>query len=247
MKKQTLGNRMKNFEACYDLRVVPRLPAIVRLDGRAFHAWTKKSRCERPFDEKLMLLMAETTKFLCENIDGCVFGYTQSDEISLLLRDDQSRDSMPWFDKRVQKIVSVSASMATAFFNAHNPFEKKTPAFFDARVLALPEEEIRPYFIWRQNDATKNSLSMLAQSLYHHTELIGKKRDDLQELCFRKGFNWNNLTTQKKRGSAVYKRSVTVSGKGGTARRMKFFIDENTPVFSAENCDLFDTIFEVCL
>ncbi|MCQ2379082.1 MAG: tRNA(His) guanylyltransferase Thg1 family protein, partial [Victivallaceae bacterium] len=210
MKKTTLGCRMKKFEGCYDLRIAPRFPVIVRIDGRAFHAWTKKTHCERPFDEKLMRLMAETTKFLCENVDGCVFGYTQSDEISLLLRDDQSYDSTPWFDKRVQKIVSVSASIATSYFTENNPFGKKIPAFFDARVFALPPQEVRGYFIWRQNDASKNSLSMLAQSLYPHTELVGKKRDQLQELCFCKGFNWNDLPTPKKRGYAVRRRPVPV-------------------------------------
>ncbi len=242
MRKITLGSRMKQYEACYDIHILRKLPLIVRIDGRAFHSWTKRSNCERPFDEKLMQLMAETTRFLCENIEGCVFGYTQSDEISLLLRDDQSSDTYAWFDKRLQKIVSLSAAMATYYFNAHNPYEKKLPAFFDSRAFALPAEEVRSYFIWRQNDASKNSLSMLAQSLYPHRELVGKQRDALMEMCWQKGRNFDALPTPKKRGWAVLRRPVTVNGKFGPVERQKFVIDDDIPIFSAENCDLFDKL-----
>ena len=241
MKKQTLGSRMKQYEECCNYRLTRRLPLIIRLDGRAFHSWTKKSHCVRPFDEALMKLMAETTRFLCESISGCVFGYTQSDEISLLLRDDQNNDTAPWFDKRVQKIVSISAAMATFFFNDNNPYEKKFPAYFDSRVFVLPEEEIRSYFIWRQNDASKNSLSMLAQSLYSHAELMHCHRDELMDMCWRKGCNWNDLPTPKKRGFAVWRRPVTVNGKLGPVERNRFVIENEIPIFSAESCTLFDS------
>ena len=242
MQNASLGSRMKQYEECFNYRITRRTPLIVRIDGRAFHAWTRKSQCKRPFDEPLMKLMAETTLFLCENIDGCVLGYTQSDEISLLLRDDQNLDSMPWFDKRVQKIASISAAMATYYFTAHNPMEKKYPAFFDSRVFALPENEIANYFIWRQNDASKNSLSMLAQSLYSHAELVHRRREELMDLCWQKGQNWNDLPTPKKRGIAVYKHTVLKESKYGAVERKKFFIDEDIPIFSAENCTLFSEL-----
>jgi tRNA(His) 5'-end guanylyltransferase len=240
LKKENMGDRMKHFESCFDFKFIRSLPMIVRLDGRAFHSWTKKSGCARPFDHQMIQLMAETTKFLCENCDGCVFGYTQSDEISLLFLDSNSRDTTAWFDRRVQKLVSLTASMASCWFNTHNPYSVKTPAFFDSRAFIIPEEDIRNYFIWRQNDASKNSLSMLAQSLYSHKELIGKKRNDLQELCWAKGQNWNDLSTQEKRGSAVYKVSVTKNTPSGEVTRMKFAIDKNIPIFSADDCTLFD-------
>jgi len=242
MRKMTLGDRMKQYEACYDIHILRKLPLIIRIDGRAFHSWTKKSHCVRPFDEPLMKLMAETTRFLCENIEGCVFGYTQSDEISLLLRDDQSQDTYAWFDKRLQKIVSISAAMATYYFNENNPYERKLPAFFDSRAFALPLEDVRAYFIWRQNDASKNSLSMLAQSLYSHSELMGKQRESLMDMCWQKGQNWDALTTPKKRGCAVLRRPVIVKGKFGPVERQKFVIDEDIPIFSAEGCDIFDRL-----
>ena len=106
----------------------------------------------------------------------------------------------------------------------------------------MPLEDIRPYFIWRQNDATKNSLSMLAQSLYPQSELIGKKRDELMDLCWQKGQNWNDLSIPKKRGFAVYRKSVTVQGRMGPVTRMKFLVDSEIPVFSADDCRLFDSL-----
>lgn len=241
-KKDTLGDRMKHFESCFDYKFIRSLPMIVRLDGRAFHSWTRKTRCVKPFDHQMIQLMAETTKFLCENCDGCVLGYTQSDEISLLFFDNNSHDTTVWFDRRVQKLVSLTASMASCYFNIHNPYPVKIPAFFDSRAFIIPQENIRDYFIWRQNDATKNSLSMLAQSLYSQRELTGKKREALQELCWAKGHNWNDLSTGEKRGIAVYKVPVKKNSPYGEITRMKFVIDENIPVFSADDCTLFTDI-----
>ena len=239
-KNETLGSRMKQYEECYNVRIPRRFPMIVRLDGRAFHSWTRRVNCVKPFDEALMDLMAKTSKFLCENIEDCMFAYTQSDEISLLIRDDKSSVSTPWFDKRLQKVASLSASMATYFFNAENPFDRKLPAFFDSRAFILPADEVRAYFIWRQNDASKNSLSMLAQSLYSHTELVGKKREELMDLCVNNGMNWNALSIPKKRGCGVYRKPVVVNGKMGAVTRMKFFIDLQIPIFSSDDCTLFE-------
>ena len=175
MRKNSLGDRMKEYERTSDTKLVRRLPMIVRLDGKAFHSWTKKSGCVRPFDHTFIDMMAGLAQYLCENIGGAELAYGQSDEISILVRDDQNIDTDAWFDKRLQKVVSIVASMATYWFNANNAFEKKLPAFFDARAFILPEHEVKNYFIWRQEDATTNSLSMLAQSLYRHGELQHRK------------------------------------------------------------------------
>ena len=238
MRKNGLSDRMKEYERVSEVRLPRRLPMIIRLDGKSFHSWTKKSGCVRPFDHSLMEMMSGLTKYLCENIAGADLGYTQSDEISLLIRDDQNPDTEAWFDKRLQKVVSLSAAMATCWFNAHNVMEKKWPAFFDARAFVLPEHEVRNYFIWRQDDATTNSLSMLAQSLYAHDELQHKKWSELQDMCWRKGFNWNNLAIPEKRGMCVYRRDVTVSGRQGPVIRKKFFIDREIPIFSSPDADL---------
>ena len=235
--KNTLSNRMKAYERVYDMALPGRLPMIIRLDGKAFHAWTKRVACERPFDHRLMDLMAETARYLCESISGAVLAYTQSDEISILVRDDIHHDSESWFGKRVQKVVSVSAALATYYFNAHSPFEVKAPALFDARVFVVPESDLRNYFIWRQEDASSNSLSMLAQSLYPHHMLQFKGAAELQELCWQKGRNWNHLATMEKRGTCVYRKIIESVRPMGVARRRKWMIDREIPRFASSDAD----------
>lgn len=111
-----LGTRMKEFyEGVPKTRLVRRMPVAIRLDGKAFHTFTRGFK--RPFDEVLGKSMRETMKYLCENIQGCVLGYTQSDEITLILVDYQNLNSCAWFDYEVQKMCSISASMATMAFN----------------------------------------------------------------------------------------------------------------------------------
>ena len=229
-----MGEYLKRQEACWDARLPLRTPYVVRLDGRGFHRWVKRTGCEKPFDHRLGALMAETMRFVCEQMDVAAFGYTQSDEISILAREDLlPPGSDAWFDGRVEKICSLTAAFATYAFNAGNPFERKVPAFFDARVFVLPPESLSAYFVWRQNDATKNSLSMLARSLYMQKELHGKRRADLHELCFRKGVNWNNLPVRDKRGRAVYRVALEKQGRNGEAVvRHAYRIDDNIPIFA---------------
>jgi tRNA(His) guanylyltransferase len=213
--KENYENRNKQF-------LTRRMPTIIRLDGKAFHTYTKG--LNRPFDEGLIEDMQETTKFLCENIQGCKFGFSQSDEITLVLTDYDKLETSAWFDYNVQKMTSISASLATAKFNqlrlsrqvedveyggAISYEEIMTDsklAFFDSRVFQIPEkEEVVNMLIWRQRDAEKNSVAMLAQSLYSHTELHKKNTSDMQEMCFKKGHNWNDLHWSKKRGSFIVK------------------------------------------
>lgn len=235
--KQTLGDYLKRQEACWDARLPSRMPYVIRLDGRGFHRRVKQTGCERPFDHRLGDLMAKTLRFTCEQMGIATFGYTQSDEMSILVREDlQEPGYEPWFDGRVEKICSLTAAFATYAFNAENPFEKKVPAFFDARVFVLPPESLAAYFIWRQNDATKNSLSMLAQSIYTQKELQGKRRADLHELCFKKGVNWNDLPVPDKRGRAVYRVAVERPNRdGGVTLRHTLAIDNEIPVFADDS------------
>ena len=111
-----LGTRMKEFyENVPKTRLVRRIPVAIRLDGKAFHTFTRGF--QKPFDEVLGKAMRKTMKYLCENIQGCVLGYTQSDEITLILVDYQNLNSCAWFDYEVQKMCSIAASMATMAFN----------------------------------------------------------------------------------------------------------------------------------
>lgn len=250
-----LAKRMKeNYEARSKQFLMRRCPTIIRLDGKAFHTYTKN--LNKPFDEGLMEDMALTTAFLCENIQGVKCGYTQSDEISLLLVDYDKLETSAWFDYNVQKITSIASSLATAKFNqlrmkrffnslSDKPEDyivdvftecyennKISLAFFDARVFQISDkEEVVNYFLWRQRDAEKNSVSMLAQSLYSHKELHKKNGSDMQEMCFQKGHNWDDLSPQKKRGSFIIKQTFENENK---AIRTKWEMVEDTPFFGKE-------------
>lgn len=216
----SIDDRMKeNYEIRNRRFLTRRTPVIIRIDGKAFHTYTKN--LDKPFDEGLISDMQLTMKFLCESIQGCKFGYVQSDEISLLLTDYDTLQTDAWFDYCQNKMESISASLATGKFNQcrlkrsveelcenfriEEYLEEVVLANFDARSFNIPKEEVCNYFVWRQQDASKNSISMLAQSLYSHKELQGKNGSEMQEMCFQKGINWNDLPTTQKRGSACYK------------------------------------------
>jgi tRNA(His) 5'-end guanylyltransferase len=211
--KDDLGTRMKEQYENRTRYLLPRRTyTIIRLDGKAFHTFTKGMR--RPYDAFLMGMMDKTAEGLVATIQGVQFAYTQSDEISLLLTDFDKPTTDAWFDGNIQKIVSVSASIATAAFNAAywaykiqvdktELWDLKT-ALFDSRVFTIPDAvEVENYFIWRQKDAVRNSIAMTAQSLYSHKELNGKSSNEQQEMIHQKGQNWNDMPDGFKRGRMI--------------------------------------------
>lgn len=205
----SLGDRMKNNYEFVTRSYLPRRTyTICRIDGKSFHSWTKGLK--KPFDRNLISVMANTTKYLCENIQGVQCGYTQSDEISLLLTDFEDIHTESWFTSNIQKMVSVSASMATAYFNDAWTITgiDKPLAFFDSRVFTIPDPvEVENYFIYRNNDCSRNSINCAAQSKFSHKELQGKNTDECQEMLFQKhGINWaTHYTDFEKNGSFVGK------------------------------------------
>ena len=257
--KDNIGDRMKSFyEDRTRYQLTRRTNTIIRIDGKAFHTYTKG--LQRPFDQGLMEDMNKTTEYLCQNIQGAKFGYVQSDEISILITDYDAIDTHAWFDGNLQKMASIAASLATAEFNrlrlirkmnttvatAGSILEQFKHAMFDARVFQIPyQEEVINYFIWRQQDATRNSISSVAQSLYSAKELHGKKTSDMQEMIFQKGINWNDFTPREKRGSIirrvehVYARRDEPIMDGKTRvieayKRKKWEADLNTPIISQD-------------
>ncbi|MCG3203966.1 MAG: hypothetical protein KCHDKBKB_00643 [Elusimicrobia bacterium] len=195
---KSLGNRMKeNYESPFLTRLPLRLPVIIRLDGKAFH--TLLNKAQKPYDLGFTTHMQEVARRLCEKLQGVELAYIQSDEISLLLHNYKKFDSQPWFGNEIQKIVSVSAGYASAALTVFMGRE----AIFDARVFVLPEDEVNNYFLWRQQDAERNSLQMLAQSLYSHKDLLGQDSQKLHDLIHAKNLNWNDVEDHLKRGSCV--------------------------------------------
>lgn len=200
MKKDSIGNRLKNnYEFRGVRKLIRRIPVIIRLDGNAFHTLTKK--CKRPFDDRLLDIMKDTTLYLCNKIQGVKCAYCQSDEISLLLTDFDRLNTEAWFDYNISKMESISAGMSSSHFSLLWGSE----AVFDSRARNYPKEEVCNYFIWRQIDWIRNSVSMLAQSLYSHKQLHKKNQSDMHEMIHEKGLNWSDLGDVYKNGLFVYK------------------------------------------
>lgn len=203
-----MGDRMKLYEmAEAGRKFLPLLPIAARLDGKNFSKFTQG--LERPYDKRLSDLMIDTTEHLVRETNAAC-GYTQSDEITLAWYSDDI-SSQIWFDGRVQKMCSVLAAMCSVFFNRNlNRLPKPDGSpVFDCRVWQLPTlEEAANVFLWREFDATKNSVQMAAQEHYSHKELMHKHNGDMQEMLFQKGVNWNNYPDFFKRGSYVQRRVV---------------------------------------
>lgn len=210
MDKTELGDRMKEYEKAEGgRRFLPLVPICARIDGRSFSKWTRD--LERPYDERLSRTMKLTTRWLVQQTSALV-GYTQSDEISLLFYSD-SRKSSIFFDGRIQKMTSVLASMTTARFNAllpaNLPDKADSPATFDCRAWPLPTRaEAANVFLWRELDATKNSISMAARHYYSHKQLMNKNSSEMQEMLFQKGVNWNDYPAFFKRGVFLQRKQV---------------------------------------
>ena len=264
-----LGTRMKEFyEGVPKTRLVRRMPVAIRIDGKAFHTFTRGF--QKPFDEILVKSMQDTMKYLCENIQGCVLGYTQSDEITLILVDYQNLNSCAWFDYEVQKMCSIAASMATMAFNKFftknvNYFEMtheyddtineycttlvnaaEKGAMFDARCFNIPKEEVCNLIYWRQLDATRNSIQMVGQANFSHKELQNKSCNMIQEMLLaEKGINWNDYPTYLKRGSCCIKTTIqnpNVDIKDGAYPKSVWMIDLDIPIFKGDGRDYIDKL-----
>lgn len=262
-----LGKRMKEYEYVTRTHLTRRTPVIIRIDGKAFHTFTRGF--QRPFDSVLVATMQDTMEYLCENIQGCVLGYTQSDEITLVLVDYKKLETAAWFDYNIQKCVSVAASMATLAFNHffHRYCQKwyadyietkettdaddkycealskalDSGAMFDARVFNIPKEEVCNCLLWRQLDAIRNSIQMVGQSQFSHSELHGKSCNEIQEMLFsQRGINWNNYPVYLKRGSCCIRTEGT-----GESERPHWIIDKNIPDFKGTGRDYINGL--VCI
>lgn len=208
--KDTLGDRMKMYEAMEaQRRFMPGLPIVARIDGRCFSKFTKGMK--RPYDPRMQQAMINTTTRLVEATNARI-GYTQSDEITLIW--DTDPDSQ-FFNGRISKMTSQLAAQATLMF--YLEVQKLLPEFadrlptFDARVWNVPsKEEAVNCLVWREWDATKNSITMAASHYYSHKQLQGKNGSEKQEMLFQKGVNWNDYPVAFKRGAYVQRTTKVV-------------------------------------
>lgn len=212
-----LEKRMKRYQQVSDGRLIRRMPVIGRIDGRAFHTFT--AGMLRPFDNLFQQWMLRVAEILCSEIQGCKLAYVQSDEISLLLTDYDEFETEAWFDYRTNKMCSIAGGLASAAITMYSGQMQ----VYDARFFNVPKEDVCNYFVWRQRDATKNSINMYAQSMFAHKDLQNMNGGQLQEKMFaEKQFNWNDAPPINKRGAAVIKRA-------------RWEVDYETPEFSKDN------------
>ena len=227
----TLGSRMKEYEHVTRTKLPRRMPVLIRIDGKAFHTYTKGIK--KPFDETLMAAFWETCQYLAKKISGCKVVYHQSDEISLLLTNDDTLETEPWYDNNILKLVSVSASLATAKFNEviHKTYPDKELAIFDARAFVLPKEEVNNYFVWRQQDAMRNSVSAVGQAHFKHKELQGLRGDAIKrKLMEEKAVIWDDMPIAHQRGVCIIRDTYLKD----EAVRHHWKVEDDIPVFAKE-------------
>lgn len=227
-----LGNRIKAYESACEANLMRRVPIIIRCDGKAFSTLTRKF--VKPFDRSFSSAMAKTMFSTAKEIDGCVYGYTQSDEVTFVIRNDKTLETEPWFGNRLQKVCSVVSSLVTGYFNHFGNYCQI--ANFDTRVFVVPNlVEAANTLVWRQNDCVKNSISCACY--YEVAQKLGKKtvrgmmhglnQDQQQELLFREtGINWSTYPSRFKNGVGCYK----VQGE----RRLEWHLETNLPRWTAE-------------
>ena len=259
-----LGKRMKeNYEQIAQTKLMRRTPVAIRIDGKAFHTFTRGFR--KPFDEILATTMQETMRYLCENIQGCVLGYTQSDEITLILQDYATLETDAWFGYKVQKICSIAASMATYYFNHRFMikideyidsimslqdsdikeekkymdalrFSRNKGAFFDARCFNIPKEEVTKLIYWRQLDAVRNAIQSIGQSVFSQKELNNKSCIMIINMLEEKGISIEDFKDEYLFGSCCVKQEYAYPDEFMQTRKWntRWIIDNKIPLFKGE-------------
>lgn len=223
----SLGDRMKTaYEDPWRIVLPRRVPIIVRVDGKSFHTLTRDMA--KPFDDNLMRAMDAAAISLCEEIQGARVAYVQSDEISVLIHGYRTIQTQPWLDNNLQKICSLTAAIATDAFGWWYP--DRHP-LFDSRAFLMPEDEVCNYFIWRQQDATRNSINMLAQHNFSAKELHGLSCDQMQERLWQEcNLNWNDLAIRLKRGRCALRHTFDRDN----VVRHEWRMDNEIPIFTQQ-------------
>jgi tRNA(His) 5'-end guanylyltransferase len=249
-----LGTELKAIEKSFEATLPLQTPVIMRLDGKAFHTFTRPFKTE-PFSDIIHNSMKEAAAVLCKEIQNARFAYTQSDEISILIFEPSDR-SQTWFGNRIQKMCSVAASVCSNTFNRQitreildcpgegypvTPFKDSLPrneACFDVRVFSLPKDKVAAYFQWRQEDAVRNSISMLAQAHFSHRKLHKKNRQEMRAMLQSKGIKWEDLEDWKKNGSTIVKQWREKEGPNGEIVHRSFWDSiDKSPNF--RSCTIF--------
>lgn len=209
-KHDSLGDRIKRYESRCENYFLPKLPIVVRVDGKAFHTWTKG--CKKPFDQTLITCMFEAAKLVANEMQGFRALYTQSDEVTFVMTDDTTIDSQQWFGGRQNKIESVTSALMTAYFNnlwiqnygyhKVSALKDHTPAVFDARAFQVPTDDVPNAFLWRVRHWERNSLTMFCSQFFSYKQLDGQDKTARHDMLHDIGKNWaTDCSDQQKNGS----------------------------------------------
>jgi tRNA(His) 5'-end guanylyltransferase len=240
-KTVSLGERMKEHEKASRVTLEPRVPVLLRVDGKAFHTYLKSIEAHNP---NVNAVMDKVAQELCRTIQGAQLAYVQSDEVSVLIHSYKKSNSSAWYDNQVQKMCSVAAAIASVTFtmeswrifdvNEHAYSQGDPllplcePAYFDARVFNLPEAEVCNYFIWRQQDAIRNSVAGQARRYFSHKQLENKDQREMKEMLFFKGKPWEGLSIGEQRGRCVTR---VVEERAPGVFRSSWSVDVSPPLF----------------
>ena len=246
MRFNTLKERMEYFRGLTDYKLMPKSYVLVMLDGRSF-SHLIKNKFKKPFDNDFIGMMNETTRYLCENIEGCKFGYTQSDEISLVLTDFENENTESFFGFRLTKMLPIISSLATGKFNqlmmlralntipessdpigvdvCKNLIENTKLAQFDCKCWNVPTyNDVFAWFLYRQIDCVRNSKAQTAQAYLPHKQLEKLNTDQqIAKLKEEKGVDWHSFDNGMKYGRIVYKEDImmTSPSENGTIEYMR--------------------------
>lgn len=217
-KKDSMGDRMKRYEEAHQFILTPRTSVIIRVDGKAFHTFTRG--CDKPFDADLEDAMIQSTTQTFNRIQGAKLAYTQSDEASFWITDFDDINTSGWLGYNYSKIISITASMFTSYFvqsygfqRMHDAHKLKVSPSFDARAFNIPDSDVANYFLWRAKDWKRNSLFMYARSFFSHSQLDKKKQEDVHELLHTIGKNWATDLSDIQKNGCFIRRNLESTGE----------------------------------
>lgn len=248
---ETLKEKCEALRATTDYRLPKKTYAMAMIDGHSFSRLIK-NKYEKPFDDKFINIMNEVAIYVCKNVQGCKFAYTQSDEITFVLTDFENEETSAYFDYRLCKMLSIIPSLATAKFNqlvalnlldtqesvmqAKDIIADMSLAQFDCKVWSADNfNDVFAYFLWRQLDCVRNSKQQAAQAYLPHKELMGKRADEQVQMLFNKwGIDWNGYSDDKKYGRFIYKEQIEKpipNHEEGTCMRSVWVAHNAFPLF----------------
>jgi len=212
--KDSLGDRIKKYESITKHSALPNMPLVVRVDGKAFHTFTRN--CIKPFDKYIIGGMLRAAMYTATKMQGFKAAYVQSDEVTFVLTDYDTHQTDGWFDYELPKIISTSAALMSVSFL--DIMKELKPEYikpnnlptFDARAFNVPKNDVINMFLWRALDWKRNSVQMYGQSVFSHKEMQGWNEENIKRMLIHRGFDWDkDLSNQTKYGTFITKKYGT--------------------------------------